>query len=819
MHPLSGITVVECGVAIAGPLATRYLAHLGAEVIKVETRTAGSNLAGGGPSWAPKDLGPAAADLSLARNTFESQKRSVGIDLKTADGRRIISELLARSDVFLTNFSIPAIESLRLRYDDVRAWNESIIYVSMPGFGESPGPYREYRSWGPNLSALSGIDWLTGDPDRPPVLAPSPLPDYGGAYHALVAILKALTDKRRTGRGSRIELSQFETTVTVLGPQFLEQQLGGDAPIRSGNRVQGAAPRGVFPCRGEDRWLAIEIRSDAEWQALCSLRDVPPELRDERLRTYEGRVTAQDSIEEAIACWTRGQTNREAALRLQRAGVAAAALQDGWDQVTDPHLEARDTWRLVGHDRLGTDLIMGLPLKLSATPLRYEHAGPSFGHDTHDVLETRLGLSPTEAERIEAGRAVQSEAAIPASLGDVKLERPSRAVAWPLLRVLDHLPHETPQPPAPVSEPIPADITRCRVLDLSDALSANGTRLLALLGAEVIRIDSPALAGRSRRAPFHEGQSLYQAYMDAGKKSLACDLDSPAGRAAFEELARTADIVYESTPPGWLDARGLGWERLHALNPNLILVSVTPFGQTGPYRDWQADELCLWALSGLLRLTGYPDRRPITPGAWLGSSFIGAVGAVGVLSALYARGTIGTGQWVDVSGHEVLATTAGSALGQLEDGAARKRSGVHALGSAPWGYFQCHDRPICLLALFPDHWNSLAAWIAEKTGDQEALDARFQGSSQRRYAHLNDVERLINSLTALYPADEFCREAQARGVPAAPVNSASDVLRDPHLAAVGFWRDAELPGLGRVRLPGPPFRLSDVAGVASLPVT
>jgi crotonobetainyl-CoA:carnitine CoA-transferase CaiB-like acyl-CoA transferase len=250
---------------------------------------------------------------------------------------------------------------------------------------------------------------------------------------------------------------------------------------------------------------------------------------------------------------------------------------------------------------------------------------------------------------------------------------------------------------------------------------------------------------------------------------------------------------------------------LHALNPNLILVSVTPFGQTGPYRDWQADELCLWALSGLLRLTGYPDRRPITPGAWLGSYYIGAVGAVGALSALYARGALGSGQWVDISGHDVLVTTVGSALGQLDDGATRRRSGVRALGSAPWGYFQCSDRPICLLALFPDHWNSLASWIVEKTGNQEALDARFRGSSMQRYAHVDDVERLINSLTALYPAEEFCKEAQTRGVPAAPVNSAGDVLQDPHLAAVGFWQEATLPDLGRVRLPGPPFRIGGLA--------
>ena len=813
MHPLSGVRVVECGVAIAGPLTARYLAHLGADVLKIETRGAGSTLAGVGPRWAPRDIGPAGADLSLARNTFEAEKRSIGLDLKSAAGRRILAALIARSDIFLTNFSIPAIESLGLLYDQVRAWNPTIIYVTMPGFGESPGPYRDYRSWGPNLSALAGIDWLTGDPDRPPVLAPAPLPDYGGAYHALVAILKTLCDRDRTGSGARIEIAQFEATASLLGPYFLEQQIAGREPLRSGNRVAGIVPRGVFPCRGEDRWVVIEVRGDAEWQALCHLADIPAALRDPRWRTCEGRAAAQDQIEALIAGWTQSQTDREVALRLQMAGVAAAPLQDGWDQLTDAQLEARDAWKLVAHDRLGTDLIMGLPLHLSATPLRYERAAPSFGHDTRVVLDQELGLSAAEVERLEAERAVQTEASLPAQLADVTLERPARSVAWSLLRMNDHLgSNAADEPREPRAASIAPDLAGCRVLDLSDGLAANGSRLLALLGAEVIRIETPGPPQASGRAPLHAGRSLYAAFMDAGKRSLACDLDTDDGSARFEELLRSADILYESTPPGWLERHGFGWQRLHELNPGLILVSVTPFGQSGPYRDWQADELCLWALSGLLRLTGYPDRRPLTPGAWLGSAFIGAMGAVGALTALYARGRTGRGQRVDISGHEVLTTTAGAALGQFEDGTTRMRSGVRALGSAPWGYFPCQDRLVCLLALMPDHWNNLAAWIADETGQQDALDARFQGSSQQRYAHVDEVERLISALTAHYDADGFCREAQRRGIPAAPVNSAGDVLRDPHLAATGFWRDADLPGFGRVRLPGPPFRISSAEG-------
>lgn len=810
MEPLAGITVIECGVAVAGPLAARYLAHLGADVIKVDSR--GNSGFSAPPRWAPPNAGLAALDL-VPGSTLNAQKMSVGLDLKSPDGRDAFGRLVARADVFITNLSAPAIESLHITHDDLQAWNPRIISIAMTGFGCGPGPYHQYRSWGPNLSALSGLDYLTGDPDRPPVMHPSPYPDHVSAYHAVVAVLRALIERDRDGRGQGMEMAQLEAVVNVLGPSVLEAQLTGATPMRSGNRHTSAVPRCLLPCRGNDNWLSLEIASDAEWQALCAVEGLPPALRDGRFATKAGRAAHEDELERLLAGWTARHTNRELALRLQSAGVAGNPVQRAWDHVTDPQLEARGFWQLVGHDRLGSDLSSRLPMRFSVTPPRYTMSSPSFGHHTADLLE-QAGFLPDQVTKLVEAGVAEVEAQFPPEVDTAVLERPSRRWAWPLLRVFDHVDDDWDGRDAgeASAEAAPLDFARCRVLDLSSPLTAYGTRLLALLGAGVTRVVPPGGSPLAAFPPLHEEGSLFERYMDDGKRQVELDLASPEGRTAFEALAAGADVVYESFAPGELERMGLGWDRLRALNPRLVLVSVTPFGQSGPYRDWKTGELGLWALSGSLTLTGYPDRRPVAPGGGLGIGFVGTTGAIAALAALRARNRVGVGQWVDVSAHEALVFTASGMLSQIDDMADRTRSGVRALGTGPYGYYVCKDRLICLLALMPPHWQSLSAWIHERTGDEAALDPKYRGSGASRYQYIDEVDALVNALAGLYGADEFCQEAQRRGVPAMPVNAVPDLLADPHLEMVGFWRtpEADQP----VRWPGPPVRMPGILSQA-----
>ena len=197
-------------------------------------------------------------------------KRSVALDLKRPDGLAAARRILARCDILITNYSSPAVKALGLGYDDARQVREDLIYVALPGFGCDPAhPYYEYLSWGPNQAPLTGIDDLTGYPeDEPAGVASVAPPDYSAGLHALVAILAGLTHRDRTGEGTFVDLSQFEATVALLGPFLLDHELTGRNPRRSGNDEAGYAPSGTYPCRGDDRWVAISVDGDDGWRAL-----------------------------------------------------------------------------------------------------------------------------------------------------------------------------------------------------------------------------------------------------------------------------------------------------------------------------------------------------------------------------------------------------------------------------------------------------------------------------------------------------------------------------------------------------------------------
>jgi benzylsuccinate CoA-transferase BbsF subunit len=811
-HALDGVRVLECGVAIAGPLAGRYLAHLGADVIRVESRSRSAAMGSRSPAWAPHDVGLAGADMLAGNNTFNAQKRGVGLELKSPEGRALLDRLIAESDVFLTNFSVPAIESLTIDYEHVRGVNPDIVYVSMPGYGSRPGPYRDYKSWGPNLSSFSGLDHLTGDPDRDPAMTPVPLPDYIAGYHAVVAILSALLHRRRGGPGQWIDISQFESAVACLGPYVGQVALGGEEPARSGNRGPSAAPRGVFPTRDDDRWVAISVRSDAEWRALADAVDQPAWVADPRLANPEGRRAQEEELEAALAAWCSTQTAEEVAFVLQAAGVAAAPVQNHLDHLTDPQLWARGYWRLVDHPWLDADLIDGFPIHLAGTPARVDRAAPALGEHNAAILEGIVGLSPAEVASLVEQGAVSPPADPPPA--GTPLERPYCSWALPLLRLDERerpgsAPAERSRPEAAPASGEPrasgaGPLAPLRVLDLSDGMSAYGTRLLAQLGADVVRVEPPEGAALRADGPFAAGRSLLQLYMDGGKRSVELSLDGDEGRRAFAALCEGADVVYTAgDAPLAREAR--------EGNPRLSVVSVTPFGQSGPYRAWAADDLTLWALSGLVQLTGYPDRRPLMPGALLADYFVGTVGAIGALAALYARTHSGRGQLVDVSAHEVLVATSQGGTGLptlIEDAAPRVRTGSSALGASPYGYYSCRDRLVCLLGLTVGHWRALASWIHEETGIEEVLDERLTTSAMMRKQYDDDIQRYIDALAGRYDADAFCAEAQRRGVPAAPVNPVGATLRDPHLAALDYWADVEQPGVGTIRWPGAPFRMS-----------
>jgi benzylsuccinate CoA-transferase BbsF subunit len=405
--PLEGFRVLELGYGIAAPVAARNLAQLGADVIRVESARRPDSLRMGGAGWLPAQF-----DQSVRRDTIPAlnfsspEKRSIGLEIDGADGRAVFEQLVAASDVVVTNISEDALGELGIAYEDIRALKPDIVYLTLPAFG-SEGPYRSYRTWGHNLSAASGIDHLLGWPDREPVQIGFAYPDFVSAQAATVAVLAALMRRGATGEGARIEVWQYAMALACLGPTVVAAELSGEAPGALGNHAEERAPHALYPARGHDRWVAVSVQDDAMWNALCRVPGLESLGVDPRFATLALRLEHQDELDDLVAAWTGVRTDWESATELQAAGVAASPVLDAWDVVVDPQLAARDFFHALPHARFPRDLVFGQAVRLSETPLRSERAAPAFGQHTRDVLRELTDFDEAAIDRLIEGGAVR----------------------------------------------------------------------------------------------------------------------------------------------------------------------------------------------------------------------------------------------------------------------------------------------------------------------------------------------------------------------------------------------------------------------------
>jgi crotonobetainyl-CoA:carnitine CoA-transferase CaiB-like acyl-CoA transferase len=268
--------------------------------------------------------------------------------------------------------------------------------LSSTGYGHW-GPDFRNVTWGPNLEALSGLARLSGFPGRDCTMTHFAFPDPLSALHGLVALMSALEHRERTGRGQRISLAQVETCISAFGQVLLEQLANGREPQPLGNRSLHRAPHGCYPARGDDRWLAIAVGSDAEWRGLCGVLG----LDAAQFPTRESRLASAEKLDALITACTRERDAHELMHRLQAAGVPASAVQTTEDQtLRDPHLAARRFFEEIPHAKKGTVVAPGIPLGLSGTPGHTPHAGEAIGQDNDYVFGEVLGLDRSELTRL-----------------------------------------------------------------------------------------------------------------------------------------------------------------------------------------------------------------------------------------------------------------------------------------------------------------------------------------------------------------------------------------------------------------------------------
>jgi crotonobetainyl-CoA:carnitine CoA-transferase CaiB-like acyl-CoA transferase len=400
-RPLEGIRVLDFTWAWAGPFATLQLAHLGAEVIRVETTTRQLCVTRSIPPFADNQPG---ANRAGYFNQYNQGKRSIALNLRTQRAVEIVYELVKHCDIVAENFGAGVSERLGIGYSKLREFKPDIIMLSISGFGQT-GPARRFVGYGPVVAAFAGFFSTTGYIGGDEQEIGLSYPDPNAGAHGAFAVLAALTHREATGEGQYIDLSMVESAVSVMGEGLLEYQLTGHDPMRNGNRDRVMAPHGCYKAAGDaDKWVAIAVGSDAEWRSLCVAMGRPDLAKDERFVTADARKKNEDALDKLVTEWTCRRDRWEIAEMLQNVGVAAFPAMSNKDLVNDAHLLERGFLVRKTHPEVGKRTHAGVPWKICDSPSEVQSAAPLLGADTEFVLGSLLGYSREQIKQLrEAG--------------------------------------------------------------------------------------------------------------------------------------------------------------------------------------------------------------------------------------------------------------------------------------------------------------------------------------------------------------------------------------------------------------------------------
>jgi benzylsuccinate CoA-transferase BbsF subunit len=394
--PLSGIRVLDFSWVWAGPFCTLQLAHMGADVIRVESKNR---------LCTTRRIPPFADEVpGINRagyyNQYNQAKRSIALNLRHPGAVAIAHQLVRQCDVVTENFAAGVIERLGLGYETLRQLRPDLIMLSISGFGRC-GPYQSLAGYGPAVSALSGFVEATGYQDGAPQQLGISYADPSAGVLAAAAIVAALINRDRTGAGMYIDQSLLEPAVALLAEALLDFAMNGREPRRIGNRDPLMAPHNCYKARGDaNQWVTIAVATEREWRSLCRVMGHEQLADDPRFCTAPARKRNEDALDEIITAWTTARDRWEVTRSLQEAGVCAFPSLSNKDLVHDPHLRRRGFIHAREHPEVGKRLHAGIPWTLNGNPVEVRRAAPLLGADTESVLDELLGLGSDEIARL-----------------------------------------------------------------------------------------------------------------------------------------------------------------------------------------------------------------------------------------------------------------------------------------------------------------------------------------------------------------------------------------------------------------------------------
>ena len=745
---LAGLVVVELGHTPAGELAGGLLADLGATVIKIEP-SGGSPMRQRGPGLPGED--------ALAFQSENRGKYSVRAELGLLASEPWLARLLATADALIEDLGPGRLEAAGLSPAELERRNPRLVTLRISPFGQT-GPLAAERGDDRIAQAFSGVQFVTGFPDRAPLPVTVPLAESWTAIHGASGLLMAIFHARRSGRGQVVDLGLYQTALRMQEEVVVRHDRSGAVAERLGTESPIVVPANVYRTR-DGGWIAVSGAGDQPFARLCEAIDAPDAPKDPRFATPAARLQNRPASDELVGSWIARHDHADVEARFAKVGVAGTAVRSADDIIADPHVKAREAI-LPLTSATGQEFLAPAPVPmLTRTPVSSPRRAPTLGEHTEAVRSA--------IERIEARARV--EAPGPAASG--------AASEWGPLRGL-------------------------RVLDLSQWLAGPAAAaLLGDFGADVIMVELPSVAAdaQGRKSPGF-------VVTNRNKRSITLDVRAPGGREAFLELAAASDVIVENFRPGTLERWNLAPATLLAANPRLVILRSSGFGQTGPYTARAAFNPVGLAFGGLTYLNGWPDRPPLRDGVMAGDYTTALFNVLGMMAALLRRDVDGQGQVVDTAMFQAALRLTGDLLAVRSAlGIRRERAGgespLYPVGitvEAADGRFVAISAPA-----WPDVSDALARLGRRPPPDRDGV--------------LEDVAKLVGTL----PGADAVSTLRGAGLAASAVNSVADLVREPHCWSRGDLLRLAHPEMGEIVTQGIVPSLSRtpgrVAGWSRLP--
>ena len=777
---LSDLTVIEYSLGVMGAMCAKAMADLGANVIKVEPAQGdASRRIGPFPGGIPN------AEASGQFMYLNANKRGITLDLSSRQDYDTLAGLLRTADVFVTDLSYRQSKELGLDYSRLEAVNSRLIATYVTHFGHS-GPYRDYK--GSDLVAwhMGGMGYETPLSSITDLEAERPLRSYGyqteylAGWTGAAATMVAVFHRETYGVGQMVDVSAMESVANHIHGNFATHSY--DISSVAESRLKTGF-RWIWLCK--DGYLSLAFTLDHWWRILKEVMGNPQWAEKPEYDAFQSRVRHVDEIEGPLAAWIAQYTRQELYEMLSPRGISCFPVNSTREVMESPQFKARGFFVEQDHPVAGKIVQPGPPIRLGRTPWSLRSPAPLLGQHNDEVFKELQ--EPTQNEPVLTANSPQN-----------------------------------PDPGSPDKKDRP--LQGIRVLDFGWILSVpHCGAWLGTMGAEVIRVESQARLELGRMGLRSVADGIAGVNRNGGwnglnysKLDVTLNLSKPEAIERVKELVAVSDVVMENFATGVMDKLGLGYDTLRKIKPDLVMLSGSTLGVTGPESSASGWGPNVCSYGGQPFITGYEGGPPVNMGGNWPDYLVGSIMAFVILSALRHRNRTGEGQYVEISMAEVTTSMMPEAfLEYTMNGRLLERMGNHDPNMSPHNVYRCqgHDQWVAVAVGSDEDWTAMCAAMG-----------RPELSSDSRFAHLEDrkrneqeLDRLVEEWTAQHTPSEVTDILQKSGVAAGPVMGVIELMDDPQLNERDYIVEMDHPEVGLRRVAGLPAKFGAIPKLAYSP--